>query len=902
MPKLLILPMLAMLGLAQPALAEDTKKSAIDEAEKIFSKLAENIQVQTIRPAEVYKNQAARLTSGCNLAGQFDGKCDFKTLGTFLTEHAALRNMNSFAEAYSKSVESSKTGNFLKEYDKLADKAIDAAMDNFNADIKNVKKDPQAVQAKQAKRDALKQEYETAQREIKTQLKALLEAKEDLYKAYSQKLNAEVAGKRALVTGNEEQMGIVNHELNSNQDGTVGKRWQDAQDKLSQVQGTYDGIIRKYEANNDVKRLVDLASDSVEEIDNRFGDLSNYSRVGAGEIFNATLYYSTIPACYEDPESEDCKMAARDVWAANSIATTIPKISMMQTKERCGFFDSIGPAWKPMQKAVGEGLALVGQIVAEQKTGYDSAFPMLASLIATDMLGVSSNHPLAARYSELLGTGASQTHINPSFAGVGGTGSYMTMGDGQEVVAPYDMYSSPQSSNINTFAAQLANQSSSATTPKTGIGSSTYTGGVSGPGIPSGKGEHWNSNQAASVYNRWSSGYSNMAKGAGAFNSKYAPIAKNLNSYNSEMYGLITSSRYPTYKIMANEARVAYRQVKGGRGDTSTSSSSSDGSDSTDEESEINSLLSDPVSMPASASEAYDTSSTDVRVEVSRLKSEQAKALALMYAMAESRSAYDYKAKWGKFKDRLEAVKKQAEIDANIDFLRNMVASFGARLKVYSQATYPQLIQRQAYMDHYDFTDYIMDPFYMYAANSRSVYGKRSLSLPRLKTPLSRRKISKPRYGLNDGWEKLLLGYADYMMEKARESKKQMYRTRKQLQKLLKKEVPVEAAKNIPMLSEAAMQLKSMDVLRKASKKNMESIDRAMRYHAEKRAQNPVLLAKYKDEAKILKNSMNNMVISINDSYEDVQKSYEIIKDLNLEVPRAEALRAVARDMVEKGL
>lgn len=141
------------------------------------------------------------------------------------------------------------------------------------------------------------------------------------------------------------------------------------------------------------------------------------------------------------------------------------------------------------------------------------------------------------------------------------------------------------------------------------------------------------------------------------------------------------------------------------------------------------------------------------------------------------------------------------------------------------------------------------------------------------------------------------------MMIKSQEAKNRINQNKIKLQKILSMNVPIVPVTKLPSLMIMAKEYKNMEILSTTGKKNMQEIDKAMAYYQSRmKSTPPDLYAKYTKEGKELKDSIGSMVATIDSSTENVKKSYILLHRLNAEIPKAEALRHVAQEMVSKGL
>jgi hypothetical protein len=372
------------------------------------------------------------------------------------------------------------------------------------------------------------------------------------------------------------------------------------------------------------------------------------------------------------------------------------------------------------------------------------------------------------------------------------------------------------------------------------------------------------------------------------------------------MSGSLTIASAPTESIYLNESGLAARQLRGGqdgRGnedDSGTSSSSGSLDPAVPYGDEVDQLLAKSSTLPAESQNMYDKSSTDIRLEFSQMHERKKLFMMRAYLQTTELGKYQFKARWGNFRQRLEAVARLEQIKASVFFYNQQIMAIDARMKVYAQAVYPELVMRQA-MFEIDF-DGILDEIFnfriMYASGS-SGHGKnypRALKLSRVKTPL------KVRYRFKKGWQKIIYNYSKEMFRKAKEERKRVNLAKRRIRKLLNIKLTLLSPSMLPGLPEVALKVKDMNTLRKAGRKNLGFIKKAMAYHSKNRRKYPEDYEKYNSEAKILSKSINNMLSSIDSSHDDIVKSYKVLQTMHLEVPKAVSLRKIAREMVRKGL
>ena len=177
--------------------------------------------------------------------------------------------------------------------------------------------------------------------------------------------------------------------------------------------------------------------------------------------------------------------------------------------------------------------------------------------------------------------------------------------------------------------------------------------------------------------------------------------------------------------------------------------------------------------------------------------------------------------------------------------------------------------------------------------------GKINLRKNNIKTPLTSGEEIK--YTLKPNWRENLKKLSEEMLIKAEQAKRNANIYKANLQKLLDQKMPILSLKQLPSLNMLGYEIKNMESWKKAGIKNMQIIDKAISSYKSKRFTDNES-KKTEQQAVALRNSMSDMVSSIDSAKEPADKTYAVLNNLYTEVPKVEKLRAVAKLMVEGGL
>ena len=412
---------------------------------------------------------------------------------------------------------------------------------------------------------------------------------------------------------------------------------------------------------------------------------------------------------------------------------------------------------------------------------------------------------------------------------------------------------------------------STGTTPSLGVGGTNpynsflaYTqSAATGTGSPIAAGKGANNTVSAGtgaeILNNISNQYTAIGQGAGNFSSKYTPYSTNITNYNNELTSVIASATNPQiYQARANSVDKTMKQATG-TGD---------------------------VKYPGIA--GY-TNTIDLRQKISELNAQETQ-LGLDYAavLAKAHSA-PYRLKRGSLAERTQAAADLAMASGFEEYVKMQGKLIEGEKQLYYQNT-NVIMNSNSAQNTFDISS-------MYASNGKVVYNRKALKLNNLKTPVG------GMYALKKGWRENFARYIDQMNKKAEEAKVKMNFAKAKMQKLLAQNVPIVAVKSLPGQAGVAYEIRNMESIEAVAKKNMANIEKAMEYHRSRRLSTPPdLYAKYEQDATALKTSMQNVVAAIDQAKPNVNKSYAVLDNLYVEVPKAEALRNIAKQMVAKGL
>ncbi|MEI6092836.1 MAG: hypothetical protein WCQ47_04045 [bacterium] len=450
------------------------------------------------------------------------------------------------------------------------------------------------------------------------------------------------------------------------------------------------------------------------------------------------------------------------------------------------------------------------------------------------------------------------------------TGLSDFFGDPMKLAA---VYNQTENSNANTSSVKINPSFTVAgtqTSPSMGIGgtlpsnpfsafasSSVTTAAGTGP-AGSGSNNRVNASTGANILNSISTKYTGFSSGATSFYNQYSDYTNNLTNNNKTLLTAFGKGVDPTiYQARAASVQNTLDKAKGGE-----------------------------VRYPGTTSYA---STIDLRQKITELNQEKADLVQSLTDKLVNGGLARYKLKYGSLAEKQQATAELALSNGYTDYVKMKIGAIDSEISLYYSNS-SALLQNTSTQ--------LFDTSTMYASNNNDVYPRKSLSLKKLKTP-----ISQTIYVLNEGWEEQFKKYISDMMNKAEESKKKMNLLKADIKNILAQSLPIVPLKKIPNLVSTAYEIKNMESIETVAKKNMAAIDKAMLYHKErKQGTPPDLYAQYEKDASALKSSMQNVVGSIDSAKPNVEKSYTLINQMYVEVPKAEALREIAKKMVAQGL
>lgn len=388
-------------------------------------------------------------------------------------------------------------------------------------------------------------------------------------------------------------------------------------------------------------------------------------------------------------------------------------------------------------------------------------------------------------------------------------------------------------------------------TTSTSTGTTVTTSSVN----PSGDGvTRFNANTAVtSFYNPSASTYKDMSVSASSFVSSVKPISTTISNYNNALTSAMVNSDPKIAKLPETEEKWALSTLNA-------------------------------------------TTSTTPSQQTDALRLEFSRQQAQMQAIISQLDVTQKKLGTAKFM-ALYGSQTQSEI------AMQEVASYTISLKMLqSQGTYAQtrlgLLTASLGLGRFRygniFTTSNKDIFninYMYASNDNKNMPK-ALKLSDIKTPVTLKK----------GWQNDFKKYIEEMAQRSAEAKKAMNEAKAKLKELLAEKLPVISLEKLPQQGEIRDELINMQSVKKASLKNLGVINNAMAYHNKRKdAYSASQYTTFKQEEESVSGSMKRTISSINAAEKPVSDAYDVVDSLYKEVPRAEALRAVAKQMVAEG-
>ena len=383
----------------------------------------------------------------------------------------------------------------------------------------------------------------------------------------------------------------------------------------------------------------------------------------------------------------------------------------------------------------------------------------------------------------------------------------------------------------------------------------------------------YSGNQAVtSFYNPATTSYNNMASGAKTFISSTQPVYNNISSYNNVLSSAIVSANPKISQTYNNEVKWA----------TST----------------LNKVKSLPSGTATTSTGRYDNN-TNQMDRATYLRLEFSRQQDLIYSIIAQQDTTLKKLNTAKFLAMYgsESVSNQAAYDAasyevSLKMLQSQGTAANKRLGLLMATLGRGYINYNSYSGGSVMNEDLFNIYYMYADNSGKS-AQRALKLDNLKTPVS----------LSKNWESDFKAYIDDMSARSSEARKAMDDAKVKIRKLLSEKLPVVDFNKLPQPGEVRDELINMRSLKQASLKNIEAINKAMAYRESKKdAYTKDQYANYKTEQTVVDSAMTRMVNSINVAEKPVSIANDLVRDLYKEVPRAEALKVVARQMVEQGL
>lgn len=401
-----------------------------------------------------------------------------------------------------------------------------------------------------------------------------------------------------------------------------------------------------------------------------------------------------------------------------------------------------------------------------------------------------------------------------------------------------------------------------ASIPSGGVApSNVFAGGASGGGrgssvTPSSISSNndgstrYNANMAtSSFYNPASNTYNNMASGAKSFVQSNTGSVSSISAFNNNLENAIMSYNTASYKTYKQNAEW-------GTSTLSNTAKLSSGSQ------QVNNLKNE-YQAQQNFINGLTTQLPLIHDRINKLK---------------------FIANYGSDTASDNAIKEILALQHSANMLNIQAKDTSTRMGIMRSILGPR-----ALIDNYQ---YGFNSVYMYAQNKGAVSGK-AIKLEELETPAK----------LKDGWQDILKKYIQDMNKKANEAKKELNESKKRIRKLISKKLPIIQLDKIPQPGDLNDEFINMRSLKETTEKNMLAINNAMAYHASrKKAYKPGQYEGYEDEYNTMTKSMSGMLSSINYAEEPVSQANSLVKQIYREVPRTEALKAVAKELVEKGL
>lgn len=510
-----------------------------------------------------------------------------------------------------------------------------------------------------------------------------------------------------------------------------------------------------------------------------------------------------------------------------------------------------GSTWSPIKVSTDENCDIFDKMGAETWNtlfGFLATYKSLEFQKCSDAYGVDDSKciEIGSQMRSMFGDPMNLTKV------------YDNIGSGNTNLTDVKINPSFTSAGTQTSPSMLIGGTQTSNPFSAYTKSSSSNSAASGTGM-TGSNNRVNADNGANIYNSLSTQYTAIGSGASGFYNQYSDYSNKITNNNKALLGAFGKGIDANiYQERASSVQKTIEQAKGGE-----------------------------VRYPGTTS--Y-TTSIDLRQKITELNKKKSDYVQELANKIANGGLAKYKLKYGSLAEKQQAAAELALSNGYTEYVKNQIQAIDSEIRLYYMNS--SALMQTSSTQFFDTTN-------MYASNSDQVYTKRSLSLNKLKTPVSRNTT----YVLKEGWEERFKKYVDEMMGKAEESKKKMNMIKSDLHKILAQSVPIVPLKKLPNLSSTAYEIRNMESIEAVAKKNMVAIDKAMQYHRERKQSTPSdLYAQYEKDATTLKTSMQNTVASINSARPAVEKSYAVINQLYVEVPKAEALREMAKRMVERGL
>lgn len=362
----------------------------------------------------------------------------------------------------------------------------------------------------------------------------------------------------------------------------------------------------------------------------------------------------------------------------------------------------------------------------------------------------------------------------------------------------------------------------------------------------------YNTSQALSFYGGASSTYNDMSKDAKTLISTYKPVSNTYQRFNSDLSSAIIASNPNVVKIANTEKTWA-------------------------------------ASTTAKVSTLNQQQQSDyLRLQFSQQQATVNAIVAQMDIAQRNLGMANFMALYGSEKEATKAAYDSANYELNLKMLAIEGTAASSRLGLLMGSL--GLGSTPYYNKYFNYT-LLENIHYMYAANDNRNM-PRALKLENLKTPINLKK----------GWEKDFQAYIDQMSARSEEARKEMEQAKEKIRKFIAQKLPVVPFNKLPQPGEIRDELLNMQSLRKASLKNIDIINKAMAYHDGRKNAYPAdKYTTFKNEHDSMTGAMKRTISSIETAEQPVSEARELIKGLYKEVPRAEALKIIAKQMVEEG-